>query len=204
MRQPVAQAVGWALLQFVWQGAVVGVLTARRCWRLLRRSAADIRYVVATIGLALMLTLPIVTAVQSLAAFAAASRRRNRGDQTAPRHLRCLRRSRTRGRRRRRRSGRITSRQRRCAGCGVAPGAPGTVESFEPWLPLLSSRGCAAFCVLSLRLLERLAVGAAADAARASPAADTLAARGSNAGAAAAHRAPRPAARIGAPSTCRR
>ncbi len=32
VRQPAAQAVGWALLQFVWQGALVGVLTALRCW----------------------------------------------------------------------------------------------------------------------------------------------------------------------------
>ena len=65
MRQPIAQAIGWALLQFVWQGAVLGVLTAVGCWRF-AASAADIRYVVATIGLALMLTLPIVTALQSL------------------------------------------------------------------------------------------------------------------------------------------
>jgi hypothetical protein len=25
MRQPMAQAIGWALLQFVWQGAVLGM-----------------------------------------------------------------------------------------------------------------------------------------------------------------------------------
>ena len=55
---------GWALLQFVWQGALVGALTALVLLAL-RRSAADIRYVVATIGLALMLTLPVVTACRS-------------------------------------------------------------------------------------------------------------------------------------------
>ena len=34
LHQPAAQAMGWALLQFVWQGALVGALTgARRCWR---------------------------------------------------------------------------------------------------------------------------------------------------------------------------
>ena len=60
LRQPAAQAVGWALLQFVWQGAAVGVLTALALLAL-RRSASDVRYVVASIGLALMLTLPIVT-----------------------------------------------------------------------------------------------------------------------------------------------
>ena len=62
-RQPAAQAVGWALLQFVWQGALVGALTAIALLAL-RRGAADVRYVVASIGLALMLTLPIVTGVQ--------------------------------------------------------------------------------------------------------------------------------------------
>ncbi len=63
LRQPAAQAVGWALLQFVWQGAVVGALTAVALLAL-RRGAADVRYVVASIGLALMLTLPVVTGVQ--------------------------------------------------------------------------------------------------------------------------------------------
>ena len=28
LQQPAAQAIGWALLQFVWQGALVGVLSA--------------------------------------------------------------------------------------------------------------------------------------------------------------------------------
>ena len=64
LRQPAAHAVAWALLQFVWQGALIGVLTAVAL-AALRRSAADVRYVVATIALALMLTMPIVTALQS-------------------------------------------------------------------------------------------------------------------------------------------
>jgi beta-lactamase regulating signal transducer with metallopeptidase domain len=62
--QPAAQAIAWALLQFVWQGALVGVLTAIALFAL-RTSAADVRYVVATIGLSLMLTMPAVTAVQT-------------------------------------------------------------------------------------------------------------------------------------------
>jgi beta-lactamase regulating signal transducer with metallopeptidase domain len=62
--QPAMQAVGWALLHFVWQGTVIGVLTALALLAL-RRSAADVRYVVSAIGLALMLTLPIVTGVQT-------------------------------------------------------------------------------------------------------------------------------------------
>jgi beta-lactamase regulating signal transducer with metallopeptidase domain len=63
-RHPAVQALAWALLQFVWQGAAIGALTALALVSL-RRSAADVRYVVASIGLALMLTLPIVTGVQT-------------------------------------------------------------------------------------------------------------------------------------------
>jgi len=64
LHQPVAQAIAWALLQFVWQGALIGVLCAIAL-AALRHSAADIRYVVGAIGLTLMLTMPTVTAVQS-------------------------------------------------------------------------------------------------------------------------------------------
>src|SRR3982750_1231046 len=70
LRQPAAQAVGWALLQFVWQGAAIGALTALALFAL-RRSASDVRYVVASIGLALMLTLPVVTGVQKYQALGA-------------------------------------------------------------------------------------------------------------------------------------
>ena len=64
IQQPAAQAIGWALLQFVWQGALVGLLFAAALYAL-RRSAADVRYVVAAIGLSLMLTMPTVTALQT-------------------------------------------------------------------------------------------------------------------------------------------
>ena len=64
LQEPTARAIGWALLHFVWQGALVGVLAAVAL-RLLRQSDADVRYVVATIALAVMATLPVVTAVQS-------------------------------------------------------------------------------------------------------------------------------------------
>ena len=72
LRQPAAQAIGWALLQFVWQGAAVGVLAALAL-AALRRSAADVRYVVSSIALALMLTLPVVTGVQKYQALRAAT-----------------------------------------------------------------------------------------------------------------------------------
>jgi beta-lactamase regulating signal transducer with metallopeptidase domain len=63
LREPAAQAIGWALLHFLWQGTLVGALTAL-VLACLRQDAADIRYVVSAIGLSLMLTLPAVTAVQ--------------------------------------------------------------------------------------------------------------------------------------------
>jgi beta-lactamase regulating signal transducer with metallopeptidase domain len=72
LQQPAAQAVGWALLQFVWQGTVIGALTALALLAL-RRSASDVRYIVATIGLALMLTLPVVTGVQKYQALRASA-----------------------------------------------------------------------------------------------------------------------------------
>lgn len=65
--QPVIQALGWALLHFVWQGALVGGLAALTL-RLLRRSAADVRYVVAAVALSLMATMPVVTGVQAFRA----------------------------------------------------------------------------------------------------------------------------------------
>src|SRR5688572_24905011 len=58
-----AQAVAAALVQFIWQGALTGALTAILL-AALRRSGPDVRYVVSTIGLSLMLTLPVVTAIQ--------------------------------------------------------------------------------------------------------------------------------------------
>ncbi len=67
LREPAAQAIGWALLHFIWQGTLVAALTAM-VLTFFRNGAADIRYVVATIGLSVMLTLPAVTAVQLLRA----------------------------------------------------------------------------------------------------------------------------------------
>ena len=53
LQDPVAQAIGWALIHFVWQGALIGALAAIALLAL-RRSAADVRYVVAAIALTLM------------------------------------------------------------------------------------------------------------------------------------------------------
>lgn len=66
LRHPAAQAIAWALLQFLWQGVVVG-LAAGAALAALRRSAPDVRYLVGAIAMALMLTLPMVTAAQRYA-----------------------------------------------------------------------------------------------------------------------------------------
>lgn len=72
LTQPAAQAVGWALLQFVWQGTAVGIVTALALVGL-RRSASDVRYIVASVGLALMLSLPLVTGAQKYQALRSAT-----------------------------------------------------------------------------------------------------------------------------------
>ena len=64
LQEPAIQALGWALLHFVWQGTLVGVL-AGLALRALRTSAPDVRYVVSAIALALMATMPLVTGVQA-------------------------------------------------------------------------------------------------------------------------------------------
>jgi beta-lactamase regulating signal transducer with metallopeptidase domain len=56
------RAIGWALMQSVWQGAVIGVATAFAL-RALRRSAASLRYAVACLGLTTLVVVPVLTAV---------------------------------------------------------------------------------------------------------------------------------------------
>src|SRR5436190_12288663 len=55
------RAIGWALIQSLWQGAIVGVVTAF-LFLALRRSAASSRYTVACLALATLVVLPVVTA----------------------------------------------------------------------------------------------------------------------------------------------
>lgn len=58
--QPFFQALGWTLLHFIWQGALVGVLFAALSV-LLRHYCANIRYAAACSALLLMLILPLAT-----------------------------------------------------------------------------------------------------------------------------------------------
>ncbi len=61
MQDAILRPAGWALMHFLWQGALVGLLVATLL-RLLRTASAQSRYTVACAGLALMLALPLVTA----------------------------------------------------------------------------------------------------------------------------------------------
>ena len=57
---PIFQALGTALLHFIWQGALVTLLVASLSVLLQKRSA-NTRYLIACAGLALMLLLPVLT-----------------------------------------------------------------------------------------------------------------------------------------------
>jgi hypothetical protein len=58
---PLAQAIGWALLHLLWQGAIVaGILAATLA--LLSKRSANVRYAVSCAALALLLILGIATA----------------------------------------------------------------------------------------------------------------------------------------------
>jgi HEAT repeat protein/beta-lactamase regulating signal transducer with metallopeptidase domain len=55
------EAVGWALVHFVWQGTVVALVAALALWAM-RRATATLRYAVAVGALVTMAALPVVTA----------------------------------------------------------------------------------------------------------------------------------------------
>ncbi|MGH9308969.1 MAG: M56 family metallopeptidase [Vicinamibacterales bacterium] len=140
LQQPIAQAVGWALLQFVWQGTLIGLVTAA-LFAALRRSAADIRYLVGTIAMSLMLTMPIVTTMQNFGGGAG-------GESTADATAGAIS------------VERATERPVASADRAVAPAegvpvaaAPGR-PSFESWLPVLLSLWLVGVVMLTLRLLS--------------------------------------------------
>ena len=60
LAKPVFQALGWALVHFIWQGAIVAVLYAGAAV-MLRKRAANVRYSVACAAMLFMLALPIAT-----------------------------------------------------------------------------------------------------------------------------------------------
>jgi beta-lactamase regulating signal transducer with metallopeptidase domain len=60
---PAIQAIAWALVHFLWQGALVG-LAALVALSLLKKNSAAVRYAVAAGALLLMVALPVATAVR--------------------------------------------------------------------------------------------------------------------------------------------
>ena len=60
LNHPLVNLIGWTLLHFLWQGAIVGVIVAALLAGLRRRSAS-VRYVVGIVGLAVMAVCPLIT-----------------------------------------------------------------------------------------------------------------------------------------------
>ncbi len=62
MTERTIMVIGWTLLHFLWEGAVVGIFVAA-CLRALKSKSAEARYAAACAGLILMGALPILTFV---------------------------------------------------------------------------------------------------------------------------------------------
>ncbi len=60
LSQEIVQKIGWTLLHFIWQAAVLAILLAILL-RLLRKSTPSLRYIIACLALALIVLLPAVT-----------------------------------------------------------------------------------------------------------------------------------------------
>ena len=69
---PVARALGWALVQFVWQGALIGVL-AGAAFAFLRRAGGSLRYLAGCTALVMMVLAPVVTTIVVMPSFDAQS-----------------------------------------------------------------------------------------------------------------------------------
>jgi beta-lactamase regulating signal transducer with metallopeptidase domain len=65
LTEPPFQALGWALVHFLWQGVLVALLLGG-CKRLLRRSTARVRYAVSCLFLLVLLALPVLTFLISM------------------------------------------------------------------------------------------------------------------------------------------
>ena len=76
---PLVRAIALALVEFVWQGAAIGLATALGLF-LLRTTSAPLRYIVACAGLVAMTLAPLVTAAGYL--------REERNPRACPRHRR--------------------------------------------------------------------------------------------------------------------
>ena len=159
LREPAAQAIGWALLHFVWQGTLIGALTALAL-AALRKGAADVRYVVAAIGLSLMVTLPAVTAIQLWKSATSPSPSIVTRDASAPVVPASA------------------ARPGRAIGdrtvSEAAPSGSRMLDSIriEPWLPMLVLTWLTGVVILSLRLMSSWVWVQRIKSHRTSPAAD--------------------------------
>lgn len=61
---PLVQSIGWALVHFIWQGTVIGAVTALTL-RAIAEARPTVRYFVACAGLAIMLLVPLWAVVTS-------------------------------------------------------------------------------------------------------------------------------------------
>lgn len=87
-RHPLAVAIGWGLLQSIWQVTVVALVCAVAL-RFARHAGADVRYAIGCIGLALMLAWPAATVSERLQGDAERSQARSvteaaSADRSAP------------------------------------------------------------------------------------------------------------------------
>ena len=60
--KPIFQALGWTLIHFIWQGALIGILYCGLSL-ILRRRSANVRYAAACISMLLMLAAPSATLI---------------------------------------------------------------------------------------------------------------------------------------------
>ncbi|MBC8471711.1 MAG: M48 family metalloprotease [Planctomycetes bacterium] len=60
LSQEIVQRLGWTLLNFIWQAAAVALILTILL-RLLRKSTANLRYIIACLALALIVLLPVIT-----------------------------------------------------------------------------------------------------------------------------------------------
>ncbi|MBA7479039.1 Type 3 secretion system secretin [subsurface metagenome] len=60
LSQEIVQKLGWTLLHFVWQAAVVALLLAILL-KVMRKSTANLRYIIACLALTLIVLLPVIT-----------------------------------------------------------------------------------------------------------------------------------------------
>ena len=67
LSQGLVQRLGWTLIHFIWQAGIVALLLAILL-KLLRKSSANFRYIVACLALVIVVLLPVITINLTLSA----------------------------------------------------------------------------------------------------------------------------------------